>query len=316
MNNRASANGGGIDMGGVVTVSGSSFIGNVAGWRGGGINTYGGTLSVSTSSFIGNTAGMYGGGLSNDASTGTVTSCTFSGNSTAGPGGGVEFNGASGGLTLTNTTVTGNTATTDGGGIFFYPGSTVGVNLVNSTITDNTASGSGGNIYTGGRRHVQRHDCRRQHHRVGRKSHELQRDRLVAVGLQSGEREHVRLHRRWRQANTNPNLTTLQDNTGPTRTRVPLPGSPAIDAGNGAIAPATDQRGLPRTMDGDGNGTAVVDIGAVETLSYSSSGPASASATATSTSQVAAQLGGRSRGGRLRGLAELAERTSSAWCRP
>ncbi len=287
MNNRSSANGGGIDMGGTVTVSGSSFIGNVAAWRGGGINTYGGTLSVSTSSFIGNTAGMYGGGLSNDASTGTVTSSTFSGNSTSGPGGGVEFNGASGGLTLTNTTVTGNTATTDGGGIFFYPGATAGVNLINSTITDNTASGSGGNIYNGG---------------VGAFNDYIAVGNTIVSGGSPTNCSGT-VWSRWGynlesantcgftavgdKRNTNPNLTPLQDNTGPTRTRVPLPGSPAIDAGSNAIAPATDQRGLPRTMDGDGNGAAVVDIGAVETMSYSSSGPASLSATPTSTSQVA-----------------------------
>jgi hypothetical protein len=43
-----------------------------------------------------------------------------------------------------------------------------------------------------------------------------------------------------------------------------LPGSPAIDAGNNAIAPATDKRGQMRPFDGDGSGTAVADIGAYE----------------------------------------------------
>jgi CSLREA domain-containing protein len=47
-----------------------------------------------------------------------------------------------------------------------------------------------------------------------------------------------------------------------------LPGSPAIDAGNNAIAInqglTTDQRGHVRIFDGNGNGTATVDIGAFE----------------------------------------------------
>src|SRR5262249_6298209 len=45
--------------------------------------------------------------------------------------------------------------------------------------------------------------------------------------------------------NTNPLLGPLANNGGPTQTRALLPGSPAINAGDPAAAPATDQRGLP-----------------------------------------------------------------------
>ena len=54
-------------------------------------------------------------------------------------------------------------------------------------------------------------------------------------------------------------------------THAPLPGSPVIDAGDNALAvdesgqPLTlDQRGFDRFFDGDGDGTATVDIGSVE----------------------------------------------------
>jgi len=56
-------------------------------------------------------------------------------------------------------------------------------------------------------------------------------------------------------------LGSLADNGGPTETLLPLSGSPAIGAGSVALIPSgvtTDQRGLPRTING------VVDIGAVE----------------------------------------------------
>ncbi len=55
-------------------------------------------------------------------------------------------------------------------------------------------------------------------------------------------------------------LGPLADNGGPTRTHLPLAGSPAIGAGNPAIAgaPATDQRGDDRVV-------GVIEIGSVET---------------------------------------------------
>ena len=63
-------------------------------------------------------------------------------------------------------------------------------------------------------------------------------------------------------------LGPLQDNGGPTFTLALLPGSPAIDKGKNFNGSATDQRGLPRTMDSPcianasgGDGT---DIGAFE----------------------------------------------------
>jgi hypothetical protein len=56
----------------------------------------------------------------------------------------------------------------------------------------------------------------------------------------------------------NPLLGPLADNGGPTPTMLPLPGSPAIDAGDSKFATVTDQRGQPRIAG------ASVDLGAVE----------------------------------------------------
>lgn len=68
--------------------------------------------------------------------------------------------------------------------------------------------------------------------------------------------------------NVDPFLGPLAYNGGPTPTRILLPGSPAIDRGNNAAvtnnAIISDQRGNVRIFDGDGNGTATVDIGALE----------------------------------------------------
>ena len=54
-----------------------------------------------------------------------------------------------------------------------------------------------------------------------------------------------------------PVLGALADNGGPTLTHGLLPGSPAINAGDDADCPATDQRGAARP-------TAACDIGAYE----------------------------------------------------
>jgi len=58
--------------------------------------------------------------------------------------------------------------------------------------------------------------------------------------------------------NTNPKLGPLANNGGPTMTMALLPGSPAIDGGDDASAPTTDQRGFPRPV------AAAADIGAFE----------------------------------------------------
>ncbi|MDJ0865751.1 MAG: choice-of-anchor Q domain-containing protein [Myxococcota bacterium] len=66
-------------------------------------------------------------------------------------------------------------------------------------------------------------------------------------------------------------LASLDNNGGPTHTHLPLPGSAAIDSGpeTGCLFPgggelAVDQRGEPRPQDGDGDGTAICDRGSVE----------------------------------------------------
>ena len=63
-----------------------------------------------------------------------------------------------------------------------------------------------------------------------------------------------------------PLLMPLADNGGPTRTHLPFAGSPLLDTADDALAPATDQRGVARPADGDGDGAAHADIGAVETV--------------------------------------------------
>lgn len=57
-------------------------------------------------------------------------------------------------------------------------------------------------------------------------------------------------------------LAALGDHGGPTATAPPLRSSPLVDAG--ALCAALDQRGEARPQDGDGDGSAACDVGAVE----------------------------------------------------
>jgi hypothetical protein len=80
-------------------------------------------------------------------------------------------------------------------------------------------------------------------------------------------------------------LGALQLNGGTTPTHALLPGSPAIDKGlNANVVLPTDQRGFLRIVDGDGNGTAIVDIGAFEFQSSPTAASVSVSGRVTTTS--------------------------------
>lgn len=59
-------------------------------------------------------------------------------------------------------------------------------------------------------------------------------------------------------------LGALADNGGPTPTRMPASDSPAVDAAIATGCPSTDQRGVSRPRDGDGDAVATCDVGAVE----------------------------------------------------
>jgi predicted outer membrane repeat protein len=135
---------------------------------------------------------------------------------------------------ITNSTISGNSATGNGGGIY---NEGTGDSELGSTILN--AGSSGENIFNSGGT-------------VTSHGHNLSSD--DAAGYLTGPGD---------QINTDPLLGPLQDNGGPTFTHVLLPGSPAIDAGepNFHPPPFNDQRGCP--FDRVFNGR--IDIGSFET---------------------------------------------------
>ncbi len=124
---------------------------------GGGIHVLpGGRLDLLACTVSGNTAGI-GGGISFEGTGLTVQNSTISGNvattNSSSGGGGIYFDGGAQGIgfTLRNSTVAGNTSASNGGGIWLgVTSSTIPLVIQNSTITGNTANGTGPGAGFGG----------------------------------------------------------------------------------------------------------------------------------------------------------------------
>lgn len=160
-----------------------------------------------------------------------LTNSTLSGNSAVAGGGILAFT-FSPAITLTNSTLYGNVAATVGGGVRMVA-ITPTVSAVNTIVAGNTGGDCAGGL-------------------IVSRGHNLAGDASCAFGEAGDMNE------------TDPLLSPLGAYGGPTASYLPLPGSPAINAGDDGLCPAVDQRGISRPQDGNGSGSAHCDIGAVE----------------------------------------------------
>jgi predicted outer membrane repeat protein len=122
---------------GTLNITSSTFTNNTAAGKGGAINTQEGTLTITGSTFTANKSTSQGGALFNAAEA-TLTGVTVSGG-TAANGAGLFNNGATAKLTVVNSTISGNSG--------FAPGirNNLGtVSISGSTITGNTGTTDGG----------------------------------------------------------------------------------------------------------------------------------------------------------------------------
>lgn len=148
----ASDAGGGIRYQGTGTLSiqNSVVTGNSANNAGGIYVENGGTLSITGSTISNNDATYFkGGGISNLAGNTTITSSTVTGNTSYADGAGI-YAGLDGTVTVTNSTISNNEILGInylGGGIYSGNG---GVTITGSTLTGNTSTGVGGAIYSKG----------------------------------------------------------------------------------------------------------------------------------------------------------------------
>ena len=130
--------GGAIRSQGTLTITNSTFSGNLSTDEGGGIINNGGTLIVTNSTFSSNSSTNYGGGISVEGGTVTVTDSIFTDN-TSQNGGGIFIGGGT--LTVSGSTFSGNTGTYFGGGLAGGDGTAT---VTNSTFSGNMAEDGGG----------------------------------------------------------------------------------------------------------------------------------------------------------------------------
>ena len=146
-NNHAPESGGGIFLqAGTLHVSDSTIADNDAARAGGGLYLSGEEVLIERSTVSGNTADEDGGGVEiYDSGDVTILASAISGNTAGGNAGGLYLASSDTLLTIANSTIAGNTAGGNGGGIAFYGGE---LSLLQSTVSGNTAtSGLGDGLY-------------------------------------------------------------------------------------------------------------------------------------------------------------------------
>jgi CSLREA domain-containing protein len=227
-----------LEQNSALTLSNTTVTGATAG---SGVLLFGGGIDFRAVNvtFTGNT-GMHGGAIDGSGGAVTLENSTVTGNTASAQGGGIYLGGAASTLTALNSTISGNTAPAGSGvyvdagaatlthvtladGLFTDTGATPGASNLRGTIIGGCSGGApasqGANLEPG-----------------------------TTCGLAgAGDRP-----------GADPLLGALENNGGPTDTRLPASGSQALDAAPGCPPPATDQRGVARPQG------AACDIGAAE----------------------------------------------------
>lgn len=267
-----------------VSIAHSAIEGNAA-RTGGGIyiGALAGPLEILSSRIAMNDAELGAGiFIDNNEKPVTIEQSTVAGNNASGPGGGIymRHGGTDGTLTLRASTISGNTSAI--GGALAIHGTDAPTAIESSTLAANQAT-KGGAIYC--------YECDGLSVRNSTIAANVSSDGAVAIEVGLVTLSHVIVADNTARndndlvgmftasnsliestANTtvtdgggnvlgaDPQLGVLEDNGGPTLTKLPAATSPAIDAGEATLVspPSNDQRGRTRVVNGR------IDIGAVE----------------------------------------------------
>ncbi|NES94124.1 MAG: DUF4347 domain-containing protein [Desertifilum sp. SIO1I2] len=269
--NRAN-NGGGIRNLGILNIQNSQIVDNRAtGGEGGGISNFSnGQLTLTKSSITDNRA-RFGGGIQTGQGNATISNSTLANNQASEHGGGLNINSTNATTEVFNTTFSGNEATENGGGIYGFPNNLI---LTNSTLTGNRVlTGNGGGIFAAtGTFNIRNTIIAGNFDNGGAtvhpdvsgtftgNNHNLIGNLTGSTGFNVAGNDLSFASLGVTNINQvlNPNLALNGAPAGSPLSHALVPGSPAINTGNNAVAPTTDKLGLTRPF-GE-----FVDIGAIE----------------------------------------------------
>lgn len=305
---------------GDVTFDGLTVTGgrtDIDGYRGAGIYSYSaGNFTLSNSTVTGNaTFGALspGGGIFSFLGPVSLINSTVSGNSTSGdsaPGGGIATNSAP--ITLVNSTISGNFTqgtNSSGAGVATYSGN---IKLTNTTVAFNSATGSfagGGGLFSGATRSQATSRITLNNSIVAKNTttRSTAADFFQGTGVTS-----LSVNNSLIGINTgttlssaplgspdssgnligtsanpiDPKLGTLALNGGTTKTHTLLNGSPAVDAGDNALAVGLNNAALTQDQNGQARILhSVVDMGSTEGVNAASGPTVSFSASSRTVSE-------------------------------
>jgi CSLREA domain-containing protein len=213
-----------------------------------------GSLTLQDSK-VTNNSGLAGGGVAACGPT-TIVRTVFQGNRAM--EGAAIFTCEGVVLKVTNSTVSGNTASSQG--VLWLNGPST---FTNATIAYNAGTSAGGGVWVSAVGSARMTNTLLAHNTPDNCAGV--RPTLIGTGhnLDSGSTCGFPSNgNNW--SNNDPKLGPLADNGGNTLTHGFVAASSAIDSGDGGTCPAVDQRNSPRPVDGNGNGSALCDIGAYE----------------------------------------------------
>jgi hypothetical protein len=237
---------------------------------GGGMYNAGASAPIITSGYFTGNDANYGGAMYNDGSNPIITAVDMEFNTALDQGGGI-YNLASNPV-YNSGSISENTANVDGGGIYNYSSNP---EIKNATISENTATNKGGGMYNGYSNPVLTNVTMSENEASdggglrNYSSEILLKNTLIANSVSGGDcvnGDGVLIHAasvnnliedadnacgltngtNGNIVGVDPNLGELWNNGGSTQTHALLAASPAIDAGDVASCPTTDQRGIAR----------------------------------------------------------------------